>query len=111
MLDQDEMPREWYNILPDLPKPLPPPKDPEGMPSRLELLPKIFPKEVLRQEMCQDRYVPIPEELLEAYLRMGRPTPLYRARRLEKHLRTPAKIYFKREDLSPPGSHKPNTAV
>lgn len=105
------MPREWYNILPDLPKPLPPPKDPEGMPSRLELLPKIFPKEILRQEMCQDRYVPIPEELLEAYLRMGRPTPLYRARRLERRLRTPAKIYFKREDLSPPGSHKPNTAV
>src|SRR3989449_196986 len=70
----------------------------------------LFPKELIRQEMSPNRAEPIPEELREAYLRLGRPTPLYRAKRLEAFLKTPARIYYKREDLSPVGSHKPNTA-
>jgi len=111
LLDPEKLPNQWYNILPDLPKPLPPPKDPDEGPSRMPILPKIFPKEILRQEMCSDRYIPIPDELRELYLYIGRPTPLYRAKRLEEYLNTPAKIYFKREDLSPAGSHKGNTSI
>ncbi len=111
LLDEDEVPRSWYNALPDLPKRLPPPIDPatrEPMsPSKLEAL---FPREVVRQEVSSDRWVPIPEELREVYL-MWRPTPLIRARRLEERLKTPAKIYYKYEGVSPTGSHKPNTAV
>ena len=112
LLDQDELPREYYNILPDLPVPLPPPihpgtKEPIGP----EALAPIFPKEIIRQEVSQNRREPIPEELREAYIRLGRPTPLCRATRLEAFLKTPARIYYKREDLSPVGSHKPNTAI
>src|SRR5439155_829812 len=70
-----------------------------------------FPKELIRQEMSPNHTEPIPEEIREAYYRFGRPTPLYRATRLEAFLKTPAKIYYKREDLSPVGSHKPNTAI
>ena len=72
---------------------------------------RIFTKEGVRQEMCMEERVRIPEEVREAYLRLGRPTPLYRATRLEKYLKTKAKIYYKREDVNPCGSHKPNTAV
>ncbi|AJB41296.1 tryptophan synthase subunit beta [Thermofilum adornatum 1505] len=110
-LDGDEMPREWYNILPDLPEPLPPPLNPvTGQPVSPKDLEPIFPKELIRQETSQERFIPIPEELLEVY-RIWRPTPLIRAYRLEKALRTPARIYYKYEGVSPPGSHKPNTAV
>ena len=112
LLEMDDLPRAWYNILPDLPAPLPPPlhpgtKEPVGP----EAFEPIFPKEIIRQEMSGNATEPIPEELREAYLRLGRPTPMYRAKRLEAFLKTPARIYYKREDLSPVGSHKPNTAI
>lgn len=112
LLDQDEVPKRWYNILPDLPEPLPPPINPATKePIGPEALAPIFPMELIKQEMSPERYIDIPEEVREAYLRVGRPTPLYRARRLEKALNTPAKIYYKREDVSFAGSHKPNTAI
>ncbi len=111
-LDPDEIPKKWYNILADLPEPLPPPIDPEtGEPVKPEKLEVIFPKELIRQEMAKERYVRIPEEVRDAYAQIGRPTPLHRARRLERYLGTPARIYYKREDVSSAGSHKPNTAV
>ncbi len=111
VLSAEEMPRRWYNILPDLPEPLAPPLNPGTRkpisPSDLEA---IFPKALIAQEMSADRYVDIPEDVLQAYMLANRPSPLQRAVRLERELRTPAKIYFKREDLSPGGSHKTNTA-
>ncbi|WP_456369806.1 TrpB-like pyridoxal phosphate-dependent enzyme [Geoglobus sp.] len=111
LLDENEMPDRWYNILPDLPEPLPPPLDPEtGEPVKPEKLEAIFPKELIRQEMSTERYIRIPDEVLDIY-RLWRPTPLIRATRLEELLRTPAKIFYKYEGTSPPGSHKPNTAV
>ncbi len=107
----DGIPKYWYNILPDLPEPLPPPLDPETKepvsPDKLSLL---FPMELIRQEVSSQRFIPIPEDVREVY-RLWRPTPLIRAIRLEKLLKTPAKIYYKYEGVSPPGSHKPNTAV
>jgi len=110
-LDEESIPKDWYNILPDLPEPLPPPLNPVTRepikPSDLEA---IFAKELIRQEVSQDRWIPIPDEVREVY-RLWRPTPLYRAYRLEKALKTPARIYYKYEGVSPPGSHKPNTAV
>src|SRR5437667_367180 len=112
LLDEDDLPRAWYNILPDLPAPFPPylhPGTKEPVPP--QAFEPLFPKELIRQEMSPNRSEPIPEELREAYLRFGRPTPLYRASRLEAFLKTPARIYYKREDLSPVGSHKPNTAI
>jgi|BEDMetMinimDraft_2_1075160.scaffolds.fasta_scaffold00019_38 pyridoxal-phosphate dependent TrpB-like enzyme len=106
-----EIPKYWYNILPDLPKPLPPPLNPSTKePVKPHELEAIFPKELIRQEVSVDRWIPIPEEVREIY-RLWRPTPLYRAYRLERYLNTPARIYFKYEGISPPGSHKPNTAV
>ncbi|RMF89608.1 MAG: TrpB-like pyridoxal phosphate-dependent enzyme [Methanobacteriota archaeon] len=112
LLDMDEMPRRWYNILPDLPEQLPPPINPATKePIGPEDLAPIFPMELIKQEVSQERYIDIPEEVVEAYYRIGRPTPLYRARRLEKALGTPARIYYKREDVSFAGSHKPNTAI
>ncbi|NOY11388.1 MAG: TrpB-like pyridoxal phosphate-dependent enzyme [Archaeoglobi archaeon] len=111
MLDENEMPDRWYNILPDLPEPLPPPLDPEtNEPMKPEKLEAIFPKELIRQEMSDERYIPIPKEVRDIYL-LWRPTPLIRATRLEEYLKTPAKIFYKYEGTSPPGSHKPNTAV
>ena len=111
-LSPDEIPASWYNIQADLPEPLPHPLDPTTLkPISLELLERIFAKELIKQEVSTDRYIRIPDEVLDAYLRLPRPTPLYRARRLEKYLKTPARIYFKCEHLSPTGSHKPNTAV
>lgn len=110
-MDEESIPKDWYNILPDLPEPLPPPLNPVTRepikPSDLEA---IFAKELIRQEVSQDRWIPIPDEVREVY-RLWRPTPLYRAYRLEKALKTPARIYYKYEGVSPPGSHKPNTAV
>jgi len=94
ILPPEETPNKWYNILPDLPKPLPPPIDPETKaPIKPEKLEAIFPKELIRQELSQDRWIPIPEEVQEVY-QVWRPTPLYRALRLEKALKTPAKIYY-----------------
>jgi tryptophan synthase beta chain len=111
-LTVEEMPRKWYNILPDLPTPLAPPLNPATKqpisPKDLEVL---FPKALIAQEMSQDHYIDIPEEVLQAYMIATRPSPLQRAERLEKALNTPAKIYFKREDLSPAGSHKTNTSL
>jgi len=111
LLGPEEIPRQWYNILPDLPKPLPPPIDPETRapvdPRKLEV---IFAKELVRQEVSAERHIPIPEEVREAYA-LYRPTPMMRAVRLEKALGTPARIYYKYEGVSPPGSHKPNTAI
>ncbi len=111
-LDMDEIPTAWYNIQADLPEPLPPPLDPTTLkPIDPKLLERIFAKELIRQEVSTERFIKIPEEVLDAYLRLPRPTPLYRARRLEKFLKTPAKIYFKCENFSPTGSHKTNTAI
>ncbi|MGQ9640781.1 MAG: TrpB-like pyridoxal phosphate-dependent enzyme [Candidatus Bathycorpusculaceae bacterium] len=111
-LSLEELPKEWYNIIPDLPEPLPPPKEPETGPSRMDFLARTMIKECLKQEMSNDRWIPIPEEIRELYIHMGRPRPLYRARRLEKRLGLKkVRLYYKREDLSPTGSHKTNTAV
>ncbi len=111
-LDAEEMPTKWYNILPDLPEPLAPPLNPGTKkpisPSDLEV---IFPKALIAQEMATDHYIDIPEEVRQAYMIANRPSPLQRALRLEEALKTPAKIYFKREDLSPAGSHKTNTSL
>ena len=112
VLTPEEMPRKWYNILPDMPKPLAPPLNPATKepisPTGLEA---IFPKSLIAQEMSPENYIDIPEEILDSYLMVTRPSPLQRAVRLEEKLKTPAKIYFKREDLSPAGSHKTNTAL
>jgi tryptophan synthase beta chain len=109
-LDENEIPKQWYNITPDLPKPLPPFIDAETKEPGAGIVPRIFPKAILGQEMSKDRWIDIPEEVREIY-RMWRPTPMFRATGLEKALKTPAKIYYKYEGVSPAGSHKPNTAV
>ena len=111
ILPESEIPRQWYNILPDLPTPLEPPLHPgTGQPVGPDDLAPIFPMPLIAQEVSQDRFIDIPEEVLEKYL-LWRPTPLHRALALEKHLDTPARIYFKNEGVSAPGSHKPNTAI
>jgi tryptophan synthase beta chain len=110
-LPVNDLPKNWYNILQDLPQPLPLPKEPETGPSRLEFLSKVIVKECLKQEVSEQRWIPIPEELREFYIQAGRPRPLRRAKRLERLLKTPAHLYWKREDLSPTGSHKVNTAL
>ena len=111
VLDEEEIPKQWYCILPDLPKPLPPFMNPATRePAKPQDLERVFSKELIKQEVCQERWVNIPEEVRDVY-RLWRPTPLYRATNLEKALKTPAKIYYKYEGVSPPGSHKPNTAV
>src|SRR5438309_6067478 len=112
LLEADDLPKVYYNILPDLPAPFPPylhPGTKEPVPP--QAFEPLFPKELIRQEMSPNRSEPIPEELREAYFRLGRPTPMYRATRLEAFLKTPARIYYKREDLSPVGSATPNTAI
>lgn len=112
VLKPDEIPTFWYNIQADLPERLPPPLDPTTMkPINLGLLKRIFAEELIEQEVSEERYIKIPDEVLDAYLRLPRPTPLYRARRLERYLKTPAQIYFKCEHFSPTGSHKTNTAI
>ncbi|UCE16494.1 MAG: TrpB-like pyridoxal phosphate-dependent enzyme [Candidatus Bathyarchaeota archaeon] len=110
LLDEEEIPKQWYHILSDLPKPLPPIIETETKKPGPGIVPLIFPKEILGQEFSKDRWINIPEEVRDVY-RLWRPTPLFRAVRLEKALKTPAKIYYKYEGVSPPGSHKPNTAV
>ncbi|MEM3458031.1 MAG: TrpB-like pyridoxal phosphate-dependent enzyme [Candidatus Bathyarchaeia archaeon] len=111
-LPVDELPTKWFNIIPYLPEPLPPPKEPEKGPSRMEFLGKTMVHECLKQEMSTDPWIPIPEEIRELYIQAGRPRPLYRAKRLEKYLKLKkVRLYYKREDLSPTGSHKVNTAL
>ena len=110
-LPPDEGPDEWYNVLADLPEPLPPPRDPDPGQPRLKMLQQVLLKECLRQETATQRWIPIPSEILDLYRQAGRPRPLFRARRLEERLGTPAKMYFKSEFFSPTGSHKVNTAL
>jgi len=105
------LPTHWYNISADLPRPLPPPRDPEAAPSRIELLNKLLPPSLIDQEFTFERFIKIPDEVAAAYLRLGRPTPLVRAVRLERRLGTRARIYYKFEGALPSGSHKINTAI
>jgi tryptophan synthase beta chain len=109
----DALPRRWYNIVADLPEPLPPPKDPEEGPSRVKQLPEFILKTCLGQEASTDRWIDIPEGIRELFIQAGRPRPLMRALRLEQALKLPKtiRLYYKREDLSPTGSHKVNTAL
>jgi tryptophan synthase beta chain len=110
-LPESELPRQWYNIMADMPTPMEPPLHPgTGQPVGPDDLAPIFPMNLIEQEVSTQRWIDIPEPVLEKYL-LWRPTPLYRAYSLEKYLDTPAKIYFKNEGVSPPGSHKPNTAI
>ena len=110
-LSEREMPRSYYNIQADLPVPLPPPLHPGTLkPVGPQDLSPIFPMELIKQEVSQERYIEIPEPVFDAYC-LYRPTPLHRARRLEKLLDTPARIYYKNESVSPAGSHKVNTAL
>ena len=111
LLPESDMPQRWYNINPDLPAPLAPPIHPgTGKPIGPEDLAPIFPMELIKQEVSMEPWIEIPDEVMRVY-KLWRPSPLYRAYRLEKHLGTPARIYYKNEMFSPPGSHKPNTAV
>ncbi|HZC19846.1 MAG TPA: pyridoxal-phosphate dependent enzyme, partial [Rubrobacteraceae bacterium] len=111
LLDEKWLPESWYNIVPDLPFELAPPLNPATRePVGPEAFSEIFPEEIIHQEVTTEPYVAIPEEVREIYA-LWRPTPLFRARRLEKALDTPAHIYYKYEGGSPTGSHKPNTAV
>ena len=111
VLDETRLPRVWYNLQADLPKPLPPVLHPgTKKPVGPDDLAPLFPLELILQEVSTEREIPIPEPVRDVY-RQWRPTPLYRARRLERVLQTPARIYYKYEGVSPAGSHKPNTAV
>ena len=109
-LSEKEMPKQWYNLAADLPTPLQPPLGPDGKPITPDMLAPVFPMNLIEQEVSQERWIDIPEGVLEMLYRW-RPTPLHRAYHLEKALGTPAKIYYKNESVSPAGSHKPNTAV
>ena len=106
-LSVDRMPKQWYNIIPDLPQPLPPPKGE----AQIKSLPDLMIGECLKQEFSQERWIDIPEGIQHLYLQAGRPRPLFRALNLEKKLNTPAKLYYKAEFYSPTGSHKVNTAM
>jgi len=108
ILSKDEIPRQWYNILADIN--MNPPLGPDGNPVSPDMLAPVFPMNLIEQEVSSDRWIDIPEPVLDV-LSMWRPAPLTRAVGLEKALATPAKIYYKNEGMSPPGSHKPNTAV
>ncbi|EHR49526.1 pyridoxal-phosphate dependent TrpB-like enzyme [Saccharomonospora marina XMU15] len=111
LLDEEDMPTQWYNVVPDLPQPPPPPLHPATRePVGPADLAPLFPQALIEQEVTTERYVDIPGEVIDVY-RLWRPSPLFRARRLEKLLDTPARIYYKYEGVSPVGSHKPNTAV
>lgn len=111
-LDPEELPRKWYNIVPDLPEELAPMLNPH---TKEPLVPKdferLFPKELVKQQFSNERWFDIPEPVWEAYRRLPRPSPLVRAKKLEEHLRTPAKIYYKAEQFTPVGSMKPNSAL
>ena len=110
-LRDDEIPRQWYNIMADLPTPMNPPLNPAtGKPVSPEDLAPVFPMNLIEQEASSERWIDIPEPVLEKYV-LWRPTPLFRARNFEKLLDAPVKIYYKNEGYSPAGSHKPNTAI
>src|SRR3989454_10872449 len=111
LLDEKDIPSKWYNIQADLKPPAPPVLHPSTkQPIGPQDLAPLFPMELIKHEVSRERWIAIPEEIREIY-RLWRPSPLYRARRLEKMLGTPARIYYKYEGVSPAGSHKPNTAV
>ena len=111
LLSENDIPAAWYNLLADLPQTPPPPLDPAtNQPIDPAKLARVFARGLLQQEMSPERWIAIPEEVRKIYA-IWRPTPLVRARGLEQALGTPARIYFKDESHSPPGSHKPNTAV
>ena len=111
LLDDREIPKQWYNILADLPTPMPPPLHPAtGQPVGPDDLAPIFPMNLIEQEVSTQRWIDIPEPVLEKYL-LWRPSPLRRARNFEKLLNAPVRIYYKDEGVSPAGSHKPNTAI
>ncbi|CAG0943301.1 partial tryptophan synthase beta chain, partial [Gammaproteobacteria bacterium] len=110
VLNESDIPTHWYNVVADMPKPPLPPLAPDGNPVTPEQMLAIFPGPLLEQEMSGERWIPIPEEVRQIY-KQWRPTPLFRARRLEQMLGTPAKIYYKYEGVSPAGSHKVNTSV
>ena len=109
-LRESDIPKQWYNLAADLPTPLLPPLGPDGQPVKPEMLAPVFPMNLIEQEVSAQRWIDIPEEVLNILYRW-RPSPLRRAVYLEKYLKTPARIYYKDESVSPPGSHKPNTAV
>ncbi len=110
-LSEREIPRQWYNIQADMPNPLKPPLNPStGKPLQPDDLAPVFPMNLIEQEVATERFIDIPEEVLEKLL-LWRPTPLVRAYAMEEYLGTPAKIYYKDESVSPAGSHKPNTAI
>lgn len=111
LLSEKDMPTQWYNVMADMPFELPPPLHPgTGQPIGPADLAPLFPMELIKQEVTTERWIDIPEEVQDVY-KLWRPSPLVRARRWEKALDTPAKIYYKWEGVSPPGSHKPNTAI
>ncbi len=111
VLSEKDMPRKWYNIMADMPTPMEPPLHPgTGQPAGPDDFAPLFPMNLIEQEMCTDRWIDIPEEVLDK-LAIWRPSPLFRAHALEKALDTPAKIFYKNEGVSPAGSHKPNTAI
>ena len=111
LLDEAALPKSWYNIVADLPAPPPPVLHPgTGQPVGPDDLAPLFPMAIIMQEVCQDRHVDIPQPVMDA-LKLWRPSPLFRAKRLEQALDTPARIYYKYEGGSPAGSHKPNTAI
>ncbi|MEI8242584.1 MAG: TrpB-like pyridoxal phosphate-dependent enzyme [bacterium] len=110
VLDEKEMPRQWYNLNADFRRPMPPPVGPDGKPIGPEALAPVFPMNLIEQEVSTQRWIDIPEPVLEV-LRIWRPSPLQRALRLERALGTTSKIFYKNEGASPAGSHKPNTAI
>jgi tryptophan synthase beta chain len=110
LLEENDIPTHWYNVVSDMPHPPYPPLGADGKPLAPEMMLAIFPGNLMEQEMSGDRWIPIPDRVRDIY-RIWRPSPLVRAHRLEQVLGTPAKIYFKYEGVSPAGSHKPNSAV
>ena len=110
LLDESEIPTHWYNVVADMPNPPAPPLGPDGNPVGPEALSAIFPASLIEQEVSAQRWIPIPDAV-RSTLAMWRPSPLFRAHRLEALLGTPARIYYKYEGVSPAGSHKLNTAV
>lgn len=112
MLDPEELPRQWYNIVPDLPEKLEPMLNPHTLePMGPKEFESLFPKELVKQQFSQESWWDIPEAVWDAYRRLPRPSPLVRAKRLEEYLKTPARIYYKAEQFTPVGSMKPNSAL
>jgi len=110
LLDESEIPAHWFNVVADMPNPPAPPLGPDGKPINPAALSAIFPDPIIEHEVASERWIPIPEPVRQIY-RQWRPTPMFRAHRLEAAIGTPARIYYKYEGVSPAGSHKPNTAV